>query len=219
MKIILSILITSFLFTLQSEAQMTTVRKTTLLIKKFNGKHQVLPKDSAKSNITVLPNGVTKFTMGYAGDSYILLVLPYGKQDSFDALLSNLHMNYQPYLYNDIFITDIHPPGNNELKELKIDPVAFSELPKISFEELNRSNTAYIGFNRIKAACKAWLIDADWDMRVIDHKPKYLNGVSPEVLKFDRYFVHTLSKIHGISTLDQLEESAFSKVFKEGVLK
>lgn len=219
MKTTLSILILAFLFAFQSEAQITTVRKTALLIKKFSGKHSVLPKDSAKSNITVLPNGITRISVGYAGDSYMLLVLPYRKQDSFDALLSNLHTNYQPYLYNDIFITDIHPPGNNELKEMKIDAVAFLGLPKISFEELSLSNTAYIGFNRIGAACKAWLIDADWDMRVINYKPKYLNGISPEVLKFDYYNVHTLSKIYSISPLEQLEETAFSKVFKEGVLK
>ena len=219
MRIASSILIVLFFLTFRSSAQTTTIRKNVLLIKKFVGKYRVLPKDSTKSNITVLENGVIRISVSNAGDSYILMTLTYYTRWSFDAQLSNLHKNHQPYIYNDIFLTDIHPPTNDQIKEMKVDPVAFLKLPKISFQELNQSNTTYIGLNSIEAACKAWLIDADWDVRIINYKPKYLSGIAPDALKFGHYFIHTLSKIYGITPLEQLEEGASAKVFKEGVLK
>lgn len=220
MKLILSLTIALIFCSAPSEAQTISIRKTALLVQIYGGKHKVLPKDSIKPEPLPVPGQPYTFKVGHAGDAYSIIVLPFEKKALIDVYMRDLHTKHEPYFYNDIFVTGIiDPPANDRLQEMKIDPVAFSELPKISFQDLNRSNTTYLAIDSIGAVCKAWTIDADWDMRIINYRPKYLNGIAPSTLNFDHYFIHTLSKIHSITSLDKLDEGSVTKIYKEGLLK
>ena len=194
------------------------VNRKVLMYTKYNGNNRVVPRDSIKNKTDDKPSGSFTISLNQGGDSYFNGLMPYEQKWPFDIYMEDLHAKQFKYVYNDVFISnDIYGVSNRLLEDMDINPKDLLKLPKLDFNQLKGSNKSYVMLSRIQSVAKFWVLDAEWEVHSIKHKPNYLKGMSAMNLIFDTYNIYILKKIKSIAPLDTIDPRSSSVIVQNGI--